>query len=125
IDALKGKCVKGYAWIPVRNIQHRLESPNEARALGWFAIKAYDFISAKKGLKTPFFFVPIPDSGCVVNTKTVPRMFAVATDLATRFGNGSEALDILRWKKPMVPTHQGGTRDVELLYKNLKVVGEL
>lgn len=125
ISALKGKEFRGYAYVPVRGQRLRLSMNTAPLAKGWFADLVYEHLNQHAELEPPFFFVPIPDSGCTAVNGVAPRMLTIAKDLAARFGDGSRAYDVLRWLQEMQPSHQGGERNVRQLYGNLTVTGRL
>src|SRR5260370_30462627 len=66
IQAIKGRTVKGYAWIPVGAVKRKLEQDNRHRAAVWFGVLAAAEILAR--VPEPRVLVPIPNSDCVVGT---------------------------------------------------------
>jgi hypothetical protein len=119
IKALKGRTVNGYAHVPVRGANVRLNSGNASKAADWFGMKAADYIS-KKTFKGPFNVVPVPNSGNIVTSNSKPRTRRLAAALCDHLGDGSTVVDCLRWKKALgSASKEHGPRDAAILYKNL------
>lgn len=119
IKAIKGKKpVVGYAWIPVRGQQKKLEQPNRDRAIAWFGQMAADWLAAN--VTPPYSLVPVPNSSATT-TRHRPRtaLLAQAVSAAT----GQPALDVLRWHQDLgaASEHQG-TRDPETIFGNIREI---
>src|SRR4051812_48399974 len=122
IKAIKHKPFNGYANIRILDREIRINAASAPQARRWFADLVFDYLTNRQhDLEPPFFFVPIPDSGCAVDTEVEPRMLEVGDNLVGRFGGSSEVRDILRWREAMQPSHAGGYRFVGRLYDNLIV----
>jgi hypothetical protein len=116
VKAIKARPFRGYGWIPVCGKSYRLTQENSDDAIRWFGDIAADYLKGK--LPDQVTLVPVPNSGCTVESTAVPRTFLLAQSINTRV-SGVKLWDGLRWKKPMMPSSQGGTRDPYELYENL------
>lgn len=117
IQAIKERTVKGYAWIPVGAVKRKLEQSNRYHAAMWFGELAAAEILAR--VPAPRVLVPIPNSDCVVGTaesRTVKLAQEIAHRVAVTIWDG------LRWAEPNTPSSQGGPRDPEVLFANLRIV---
>src|SRR5688500_3131404 len=68
VQALKGKLVKKWAWVPVLGKKNKLENENASDAFGWFADMVADYVAnhqLAENLQEPFSVVPVPNSDSV------------------------------------------------------------
>jgi predicted amidophosphoribosyltransferase len=117
IQAIKGRTVKGYAWIPVAAVKRKLEQSNRDRAAVWFGELAAAEILAR--VPEPRVLIPIPNSDCVVGaaeSRTGKLVHEIARHITATIWDG------LRWVEPNIPSSQGGPRDPEVLLANLRIV---
>jgi hypothetical protein len=124
IKALKNKPIRGYARVPLPGDREAyLDRTTAANAPAWFAeIVARRIKWSSVG---PVALVPMPDSGCALNTSTVPRTLAMARELAARLEGQAAVADILRWNEVQPSAHQaGGTRDPQILHARLRLAGQ-
>jgi len=98
-----------------------LDTKNGGQALEWFARLAALVLSK---LRRPLVLVPIPSSDCRIESHMAPHTLRLAQAVATHMKNAVVS-DVLRWKQPMRPTHEGGTRDARKLYDELVPIGDL
>jgi predicted amidophosphoribosyltransferase len=118
IKALKGKSFSGYGRVPVGRKLLRLDRTNADDAIGWFGEMAGVYLADK--LSKGVVLVPIPNSNSTVAGDEIGRTVALAEAIASNL-DGIEVLDCLRWKEEMTPSSQGGTRNPQELYDNLRV----
>jgi hypothetical protein len=119
IQALKGKELNGWCYVPVNSVKKRLSNQNLASAIDWFSIFAVNYL-AKKRIVGPVFVVPIPNSSCTASSSAKPFTRKLASAIRERLGDQGTLLDCLRWKKNLgSASKEGGPRDVETLYGNL------
>jgi hypothetical protein len=126
VKAIKEKPVKGYGYVPVGGGKVLLLDASTAKdAPAMFAQRAA--IVVKWDQVGPVAFVPLPNSSCAVNTDQPPRTRKLADALATHILTGDAIVaDILRWDTPLPSAHEaGGTRDPQLLYPRLRLVGDV
>jgi len=70
----------------------------------------------------PFGLVPIPDAACSLSADRPPRTIRLADALASELGPDAFVDDLLRWVRPMLPTHFGeDSRDPQVLYGRLRL----
>lgn len=121
IKAIKGKPVNGYAQVPIFGQTKRefLNAATASQAPDWFGrMVANGLRWSKVG---EIVLVSIPNSACDINSSQPPKAFILATAAAAYIGEKAMVADLLRWKTAMVPAHQGGTRDVDELFRNLEL----
>jgi predicted amidophosphoribosyltransferase len=122
IKAIKGKPFRYSAQVPVLGRIKLLEATNAQDAVDWFGELAAAEV-AGLGLRGPLIFVPLPNSACTQADKNKPRTALLAEAVASKLNN-AQVWDGLRWTTVMIPTHQGGTRDPQILYDNLTVTSK-
>lgn len=124
IKAIKERPVSGWAYVPVGNEHVRLDAANAADAPDIFARQAVCAIGWEE--IGAIALVPIPNSGCALNSAHPPRTLKLATALAARVAGDLMVADVLRWNQPMPPAHvAGGTRDPQKLIGRLRLLGKL
>ena len=123
IKAIKGKSFRGWAQVPVSGRNKLLEPVNAEDAIDWFAELAATEI-VKLGLPSPLILIPLPNSSSTVKNGKPPRTALLAAAIAAKLEN-AKVWDGLRWVEEMIPTHQEGTRDPQLLYDNLVITNTL
>ena len=69
--------------------------------------------------RSPVVFVPIPDSASSCDAPSRPRATRLAQAVVENMWTAAVICDCLRWKRRQLPSHQGGTRDRERLYREL------
>jgi hypothetical protein len=121
VKAIKGKPFNGYGDVPVLGRVKRLTPQNAEDSVDWFAeLAAAQIVTL--GLPGPLVLVPLPNSSSTTKNGKVPRTAVLAAGIAAKL-KGAIVWDGLRWLKEMTPTHQGGTRDPQILYENLAISG--
>jgi hypothetical protein len=125
VQALKGKQLNGYGYVPVDGVRRRLSNQNLASAVEWFGKLAVQEL-ARKRLASPFVLIPVPNSSCTAGSSASPRTRRLARAIATELRNGSIVLDCLRWKRNLgSASEEGGPRDPEALYANLVLLEDV
>lgn len=115
VKAVKGYEVRGHAVVPVCGRLEHLSEKNAHQALAWAAEMSSGALH-KLGLTGPVALVPIPSSATTIALPRVRgRSHALAEALSFRNPHSFSVLDILSFRSEMVPSHKGGTRDVDLL----------
>lgn len=117
VKAIKGESFKYSANVPVNGVIRRLTISNAADVVDWFGDMAAAEIRRLK-LSAPLVLIPLPNSSSTVKNQKVPRTALLATTIAGKLKN-TVVCDCMRWKKPQIPTHDGGPREAHLLYPNL------
>jgi hypothetical protein len=125
VKALKGKPIKGHAYVPVEGQKLCLNQENAGDALGWFAAMIASAVPRNKDAKR-LGFVPVPSSTSTTTKANCARTTThrMARALADKYEK-AQGVDLLRWKKAMIPASQGGPRDPEELFPNLELVGKV
>ena len=125
VQALKGKQLNGYGYVPVAGVRKRLSNQNLASAVDWFAKLAAQHL-AKKRMAGPFIIIPVPNSSCIAASSVAPRTRRLARVIAEELRDGSIVADCLRWKRNLgSASEEGGPRAPEILYGNLVVLEDL
>jgi predicted amidophosphoribosyltransferase len=100
----------------------RLGIKTEQEALDWFGSLGALILEVKDFCR-PFALVPIPNSSCAVGDPRPPSTLRLAQAISNSTRPHAAVLDVLRWKRPQVPSHRGGTRISERLAQELVAVG--
>jgi len=125
VQALKGKILNKYAYVPVQGANKYLSNENLDDAAKWFGIFVADYLKGHK-LTGPFLVVPVPNSDSVASSNGKPRTRKLAKAICDTLKDGSTVLDCLRWKKNLgSASEDGGPRDAEILFGNLVVLKDL
>jgi hypothetical protein len=121
VKAIKGKPFQGWADVPVVGRLKRLRPANADDAIDWFGeLAAVEIV--KLNLRGPLILVPLPNSSSTVDSGVKSRTAHLAEAIASKLNN-AQVWDGLRWIEEEIPTHQEGTREPQLLYENLAIVG--
>lgn len=133
VKAIKGETLNGYANVPVRGRNRRLNNSNQAKAAAWFGEMAGDYLVdvVRLNPKALIGLVPLPSSDAVRGT-TFTRFPAreLATALAEQLAQlgirNVKVADVLRWTEPMLSARKGGgPREPVLLYPKLTLIGKV
>src|SRR5690348_4737776 len=103
VFAVKGRRLNGYAQVPVRGTDRRLDNDNRDDALAWFGQMIAD-VANNHRLIAPVALVPVPNSDCAVDSqpgRTLTQAEALAAELNRRPGANAIVLDALRWFEPI------------------------
>lgn len=124
IQAIKGREVKGYAWVPVGDGKRfKLMESNKAAVFPWFGRLAAAEIKRRfDGLEISL--VPIPHSDCIVGVDSA-KAARIARQIARNCADRFSVWDGLRWLKVNTPSSHGGPREAEDLFGNLIAVDEM
>jgi len=122
IQTLKGKPINGYATLRKPNgksVTIRTHMPHGAFELWgeWAALKAAQL--APGGA----YIIPIPSADCIA-IGTDGKGAALAAAVAKR-APGLIAVDAIHWAVAFVKASQGGPRDVDTLFENVRVLANL
>ena len=123
VKSLKGEPVKGYSHLrDVNNKIHRIAEGDNTPALLYFsAWAARRLLSLKLGR---IALVPVPSSSCTsYRSDTTPC--AMARAIQERLGRTASVQQWLRFVEKMPKSHEGGTRRVEVLEKQLRVSSKM
>jgi len=96
-----------------------LDIKSRSEALDWFGELAALTLKSKQ-LFLPIVLIPIPNSDCSLSSVRIPRTLALADAVAEHI-RGAVVSDCLRWRHSLRPSHLGGTRNPQRLYKCLVV----
>jgi predicted amidophosphoribosyltransferase len=125
IDAVKDRPINGYAHVPVRGTRRRFDHSNRQDVVGWFAQMVADYLEAE-GPRRPYVLVPFPSSKAGLAFRGTNRTTTLARAIAHEYEHGVTVRDVLRFNKPMPSAHEeGGTREAEVLYQRLRLVGSV
>jgi hypothetical protein len=91
-------------------------------ALDWFGCLGALFLEAGK-FEQPLQLLPIPGSDCTVSESKPPSTLVLAEAVRRTARIATGISDCLRWTRPRVPSHLGGTRDSARLLRDLVLVG--
>lgn len=124
IHAIKDREINGYAYVLVAGKRLRFDNANRQDVVGWFAKMVADYFAAQK-LATNVVLVSVPGSKNDLKCAGTPRTTVLASAIATTLKNAT-VRDVLRWKAAMPSANaQGGTRDPNVLFKNLAITGSV
>jgi hypothetical protein len=120
VQAVKGKPIKGYFELLVGGKVKKFEQSN----IGAFMPILFNTIGKKIAelTKGPIDIVPIPNSTAVVGSKDDFKTLSHAEAIAEAVGDRATAIPALRWKVAKKPAHEGGSRDPQVLFENLRLV---
>ncbi|HEX4568338.1 MAG TPA: phosphoribosyltransferase [Vicinamibacterales bacterium] len=121
VNAIKNRPLAGYAFLPLPSGEAvQIDRLSVESAPGWFAELAVQALSWRDVL--PCGLVPVPDAECSLAANRPPRTNRLAEALASALGPDAAAVDLLRWARPMLPTHLAeDSRDPQVLYGRLRV----
>jgi len=109
-----------YTRVQINGAWVRIKEANKDRAIEWFAEWAAPIIDGlARGQKV---LIPVPSSGVVRDSAPDYRPKILADAIAARVQGQVAVAPALRWRRPMVPSRQGGPRDPHALYPELIVV---
>jgi predicted amidophosphoribosyltransferase len=122
IQALKEKELRGDCHVPVNNQMLRLSDANRASSVEWFGFLAAQHLISENILG-PVNSVSVPNSRCTVDSAEPSRTFSLARALALSLGNGSVAVDCLRWNVDWgAASERLGSRNRDALFSNLTLL---
>lgn len=119
VQILKGEPANGYAWLPRpdgTNVKISTALSHAAfNAWGtWAAAKAEEIYPTGGAL-----LIPIPSASCLTIGADA-KGNALAAAVASR-SNGFRAVDGIHWAEQLTKASKGGPRDVETLFKNVRI----
>jgi hypothetical protein len=124
IQAVKGRDVRGYAWVPNGDgTRFKLQESNRTAVFPWFGKLAATEI-ARRFPDLEICLVPIPHSDCIRGVE-VSKAATIARHIARRNNDLMSVWDGLRWVEANPASSQGGSRDAKELLGNLMCVEEL
>jgi len=97
-----------------------LDTKNARQVLEWFGTLAALVVEVAN-FAPPVVLVPIPDSNCVQGCVQAPRTLRLAEAIAIKTKRTALVSDSLRWKHAQPPSHHGGSRDLERLFRELEI----
>ena len=125
------KAVKGlelnpsaYSMVEIDNRSVTIRDANKDRAIEWFAQWAAKRVAAL-GTQDQKVLVPIPPSSVTVESPSTFRTSVIASEIAKRCTTYTTVAPLIRWRRPMANTRDGGTRNPERIYKNCVVVSDI
>jgi predicted amidophosphoribosyltransferase len=118
VKALKGQAVNEYAWVKVRGQLKRFDNSSRNEVLRWFSQMAGDYLR-EHGPAAPCALVPVPSSSADLTSRDAGATARMARAIAFEMGGGFTVRDVLRFRRPMVPSHLGGSRDVQTILERL------
>lgn len=123
IKAVKGEPFNGYFKIKIGGKWTTFEQSNVEQ----FMPTLFRAVANKIGdlVKGEFALVPIPNSSATINDGADFRTFEHARAIAAIIGGRATAVPALRWNEAKIPAHEGGTRDPQAHFDNLRVVQKL
>lgn len=124
IQAVKGREVRGYAWVPNGDgTRFKLQESNRVAVFPWFGrLAAAEIASRFPGLEV--CLVPVPNSDCIVGVQA-SKAATIARQIARRNNHLISVWDGLRWIEANTPSSHGGSRDAKELFDNLVGVDEV
>lgn len=119
VKSLKGEPLKGYANLrDVDRVMRRIVPDDRDPALQYFAAWAARRLATLNIGR--FVLVPVPSSSSIsYNSRGAP--FDMACAIQQRMGRGVKVERWLRFAEKMIPSHDGGSRDVRVLAASMKV----
>ena len=93
----------------------------QREALDWFGCLGALVLEAGK-FKRPLQLVPLPNSNCTLSQSKPPSTLLLAEAIRRTARIPTEVSDCLRWARPQIPSHHGGTRDCARLFRDLVLV---
>lgn len=93
------------------------------QALDWFGCLSALVLEAKD-FHDRIVLVPIPDSRSVATDLHPPSTLRLANAISRATKIATIVSDCLRWRLPQTPSHRGGTRDPEILARQLYLVAD-
>jgi hypothetical protein len=120
VHAIKGTPLGGFAVLQMSNGETvRIDQHSADEAPLWFARLAVAALPWRSVL--PCGLVPIPDAACSPGADRRPRTHRLAEALASALGPEAAAVDLFRWRRPMLPAHAvEDSRDPQVLYGRLR-----
>ena len=126
VHAIKNTPLAHFAVLRLRDGENvRIDEESAHAAPIWFAklaVSGFPSRGASARDVFPFGLVPIPDAACSLSADRPPRTIRLADALASELGPDAFVDDLLRWVRPMLPTHFGeDSRDPQVLYGRLRL----
>jgi hypothetical protein len=122
LKAMKGRNLNPnqYSTVRIGGRSVPIKENNKDRALEWFGEWAAPFVEAQGGGEK--ILVPIPSSKTVAASSDDFRTAIIARAVARLCKPPAAVAPVLRWKRAMPSaSEEGGSRDPQILYPNLKV----
>ena len=124
VKAVKGIPLENtYGDIPIAGRIVRIEDDNRDDALDWFAKWARAHVD-RFGNQNKIL-VPIPGSQVTESHDPDFRTSEIAESIRQRCGTKVEVSTCLRFKKPMLSSRSGGTRNHREIYTNMVIIEEI
>jgi hypothetical protein len=120
IKTVKGHEINGYFKVRIGNNEVKYDSANCEKFLPFL----FSTIASKlkNMIEGNFTIIPIPNSSATVQDGSEFRTLSHANLLAKVIGKRAVAIPALRWMSVRVPSHDGGSRDPDVHFDNLRVV---
>jgi hypothetical protein len=129
-------CGRRYPTYLIRGLKHPSDASSNRRlnpccplgirseqdALQWFGSLGALVLDVKQWPR-PLTLIPIPNSSCVLGNSQPPSTLRLAKAISKLTRSHPAVSDALRWRRPQVPSHHGGTRDAARLAQELLLVG--
>ena len=124
VRALKGQQIREYSGLKLRGRFLRFDNGNRDDVVRWFGQLVADYLR-RYGPKPPFTIVPVPSSVADVTFIGCFPTLAMAHAIRIQLGAGVTVSDALRFIRPMVPSREGGIRNVQELAAHLRLVEDV
>jgi len=121
IRALKHLSHEGRGDLYRLNRFSRLDTKNVKQALEWFGTLAA-LVIRRQHFLPPVVLVPVPNSDCALNSFRPPRTVRLAEAIALKLPTMVAVSDGLRWKHQCRPSHLGGCRQADRLFRELELI---
>ena len=123
VQAVKGLPLKPkqYATVKIGNAWRRIDHTNADLAMQWFA----EWAASKINTPGPKVLIPIPGSSTLIGDPPSFRTARIADAIAAASNRTVTVAPILRFRQAMQPSRSGGSRDPQVIYDNLRTIGNL
>lgn len=123
VKAVKTGDCNGYSSIPILGKSRKLESKTALSAVDWFGEWAASRIPVLGIRVSPVVFVPVPGSSTCLESEELSTSARMAQAIVQHHPRVVVA-DVLRFRMPLKPAHEGGTRNPWALARNLVILSE-
>ena len=125
VKAVKGLELHPNAWtqVTINGAGVKIRERNKDEAIKWFGEWAAPLIDGLGPRRK--VLIPIPSSSTVRNSEPNYRTKILCDAIGARMQRPASVAPILRWRRPMIPSRQGGPRDPHALYPELILIGPI
>jgi hypothetical protein len=128
VKAVKGKPLHGsYSWVPFKGWRIKLQESSRGDLVIQLGLWGASVIDSHYPERNDFVLVPIPTHAAVVRAKNVPEYGSLrfARAIVRHLEGRAVVAEVIKWRRLVSPSHQGGSRDPREIYDNIDLAWPL